>query len=290
MPQRSFPSTPSCRSARSAATAPGWWTRTATSGSTPTAATPWRPPGTAIPTWCAPSPSRRRSSCSTRPPCRCRSASSLAEKLAALCPAPLGAGLLLQLGRGGQRERAAPGAAAHRAADDRLGARRMARPHRRDARVHRRGALRGGGARRAGIPLSAGRCRSTTSPRSTRRWTTRSPRCIVEPVQGFAGARDCSLEFLAGRPPRLHDERGAVAALRRGPVRRGPLRRVQRGRGGRRDARRADASPRDSPPACPIGAVVATPAAHRRRSPSATSAAPSAAGRCPAPRRSPTSM
>ena len=33
---------------------------------------------------------------------------------------------------------------------------------------------------------------------------------LVEPVQGFAGARDCSLEFLAGRAPRSRDERGAV--------------------------------------------------------------------------------
>ena len=61
---------------------------------------------------------------------------------------------------------------------------------------------------------------------------------IVEPVQGFAGARDCSPEFLARRPPGLRRARRR-ADLRRGAVRRRPLRRVQRGGGVRRDARRA---------------------------------------------------
>ena len=64
-------------------------------------------------------------------------------------------------------------------------------------------------ARRAGMPLSTkgslrrrGRARGGGGRHA-------SPRCCVEPVQGFAGARDCSPEFLAAAR-RLCDDRGAV--------------------------------------------------------------------------------
>ena len=53
---------------------------------------------------------------------------------------------------------------------------------------------------------------------------------IVEPVQGLAGARDCSTGVPAGRAADLQRARRG-ADLRRGAVRRRPVRRLQRRRG-----------------------------------------------------------
>ena len=79
---------------------------------------------------------------------------------------------------------------------------RLARPHRRDARRDRR--------RQATRRAHAGpgcrcraRSRSTTSRRSSAAVDETVAAVIVEPVQGFAGARDCSPEFLRGRAPDL---------------------------------------------------------------------------------------
>ena len=257
------PSTPRCRSARCAATAPGWSTRTGDEwldayGGHAVAVDRPQPPATS----CGRSPSRRQQLLfySTAVPHPLRE--QLAERLAELCPDAAGPGVPLQLRRGSQRERAASRPAAHRPADDRVGARRLARPDRRDARLHRRrNATRT--ARGARACRSRARCRSTTSRRSMPRWTTTVAAVIVEPVQGFAGARDCSPEFLAAARADLRRARRG-ADLRRGPVRRRPLRRIHRGGGVRRDARRRSPSPRASPSGLPIGAVVATAAAHRR--------------------------
>ncbi len=210
---------------------------------------------------------------------------ALAEKLAELLSRAAGSGLPLQLGGGGQRERAASGAPAHRSADDRLASAAVgtAAPPRRSPAPTARATRRRPGARAC---RSAGRCRSTMSPRSTgsRR------RCRRGAGRAGPGVRRRA-RLLArvppGRPPALRRARRG-AALRRGAVRRRPLRRVQRGRGGGSDARRAD-----------LRQGTGRRTSHRRggrdargsptRSRSATWAAPSAAGRCPAPRRSPTS-
>ena len=211
---------------------------------------------------------------------------ALAEKLAELCPDAARPGVLLQLGRGGQRERAAPGAAAHRPADDRhrcAAAGTAAPPRRSPAPTAPRYEE---AARRAGMPLSR------KVPVRRRRRARRGGGRHGRRGAGRAGAglrRRARLlaRVPRGRPPGLRRARRG-AAVRRGAVRRRPLRRVQRGGGGRRDARRAD-----------LRQGAGRRASDRRggrdargsptRSPSAISAAPSAAGRCPARRRSPTS-
>ena len=77
--------------------------------------------------------------------------------------------------------------------------------------------LRGGRAagRHAALPA---RCRSTTWPRSRPRSTTSMAALIVEPVQGMAGARDCTPRVPRGGAAALH--RRGRAPLRRGAVRR----------------------------------------------------------------------
>ena len=99
----------------------------------------------------------------------------LADRLAALLPRSAGPPLLLQLRRGGERERARTGAAVTPAGRNRLPSRRLARPHRRHARGDRRRQVRGRRAARRGC-RSRGRSPPTTSPRSMRRWTIPSPR------------------------------------------------------------------------------------------------------------------
>ena len=173
----------------------------------PTAGTPWRPPGTATRTSCGPSRSRRAAAVllDGGAPSAAGGAGRAARRA---LPRPAGPGVLLQLGRGGQRERAAPGAEAHRPPEDRLAARRVARPHRRHARRDRR---RHGTRRRARRPGCRSRRKVPFDDVAALDAAVddRVAAVIIEPVQGLAGARDCSPEFLAAAR-RICDERGAV--------------------------------------------------------------------------------
>ncbi len=186
-------------------------------------------------------------------------AEELAERLAALCPDPAGPGLLLQLRRGGQRERPPPGAEAHRPADDRLRARGLARPDRGHAgRAPTVSATRTA-ARRAGMPLSpqgALRRHRRARGRGGRlgRRAASSSRCRASPARATAPP-----EFLAAAR-RICAERGRGAHLRRGAVRRRPVRRLQRRRGVRRRRPTSLTFAKGLAAGLPIGAVVATPA------------------------------
>ena len=157
------------------------------------------------------SPSRRRRCSSTRRRCRIRMREQLAERLAARCPEPLGQGVLLQLGRGGQRERARTWRGKHTGrADDRVAC--AGGWHGRTvghARLHRRRQYEEAARARR-------RCRS---PRKVPFDDVAALEAavddtvaavIVEPVQGIAGARDCSPEFLAGGARGSATERGAA--------------------------------------------------------------------------------
>ena len=151
---------------------------------------------------------------------------------------------------------------------------------------YRRGAVRGRRPPRRHAALRAGRVQRHRSldARAGRlgRGAASSSRCRGWPARATAASS-------SSRPPaRICTERGHRAPLRRGPVRRRPHRRLH-GRGVyRRRARRdhdgqgtrfrAIRSARSWPAPC-----------WPRASGSATSAAPSAAGRWPAPRRSPRS-
>ena len=187
-------STPSSRSARFAAAAPGWWTRTATSGSTPTAATPWPPRATRIPTWCARSPSRpgRCSSTRRRSPYPLRE--HLAQRLAALCPDPLSRVFFCNSG-----------------AEANENALHLARRWTGRSRIvsvtggwHGRtlgtlactdGARYEETAARGGIPLSTKVPADAVAALDAAVDDTVAA-VILEPVQGLSGARDLSAEFL----------------------------------------------------------------------------------------------
>ena len=203
-------STPRCRSARSRATAPGWWTRTATSGSTPTAATPWPRPGTAIPTSCAaiaeqaaqllfystavPHPAARARWRRSWP--RCVPIRSAGSSSATRARRPTRTRCTWRGGTPGGRRScrcAADGTAAPRrrspctdgATLRGSGARRAGMPLSRKVAVRRRRrARRGGGRRRRG-----GHRRAGAGVRRRARLLARVPR---------------------GRPPPARDERGAV--------------------------------------------------------------------------------
>ena len=147
------------------------------------------------------------------------------------------AGVLLQLGRGGERERPAPGSQGHRPHSGRLRARWMARTNRRDARVHRRRPLRGGGGaeRHPALHPGAGRRRRGAGAGGGPDGRRGDPGAGAGPLRR-AGPEP---RLPARRPPGLRRSRRG-ADLRRGPVRRGALRRLQRRGSGGRGARRAD--------------------------------------------------
>ena len=173
--------------------------------------------GHCIRTSSAPSRDRRPRCSSTRPPCRARIASCWRSGLPRSAPGSARSGVLLQLGRGGQREclglaRKPPGV------NSSSRCWWLARAH---------------GRRRSRAPTAPGTrsarggpaCRSRTKvpfddvAALERAVDETVAAVIVEPVQGLSGARDCSPEFLRGRAPRLRRPRRG-ADLRRGPVRR----------------------------------------------------------------------
>ena len=234
--------TPSSRSRPVARpTAPGWSTsegqRVARRLRRPRVARTGHSPSR---TWCGRSPSRRRSCSSTRRRCRMPKRERLAERLAALCRRAARPGLLLQLGRGGQRERArtwrgsAPGAQPSSSVD-----RWLARPHRGDARRAPTGRKYEAGARRAGRAALDARCRSTTSPRSTRAMDDTVAAVILEPVQGMSRRPRLRRPSSCRRRARPCDRARRGAHLRRGPVRRRPLGTFTAAEAVRRHARRA---------------------------------------------------
>ena len=205
-----------------------------TSGSTPTAATPCVDRAQPSRRGARHRASRRRSCSSTRPRCRIPTASGWPSGWRARCPDAAGAGVLLQLGRGGQRERARTwrgrrtGRADHRVARGGWHGRTVA------ALACTDGAKYEEARPRAGMPLSRKvPFNDVDGARSGGRRPVAA--VILEPVQGMPGARDCSTRV----PPaarELCDRAWRGADLRRDPVRRRPLRRVHR-RGGLRGRR-----------------------------------------------------
>ena len=117
-------------------------------------------------------------------------------------------GVPLQLGRGGQRERAAPRPAATPAArrSSRCAADGTAAPPRRSPAPTAPATRRPRAGR--GMPLSRKVPFDDVAALDAAVDDTVAA-VLVEPVQGFAGARDCSPEFLAAAR-RMCDERGAV--------------------------------------------------------------------------------
>ena len=184
-------------------------------------------------------------------------------------------GVPRQQRRRGERERAAP-----RLPQDRP-RRRSWRSKARSTAAPRRpprspGAPSAGTASRASRSTSSS-CRAATSRRSTRRSTTTTAAVIVEPVQGLAGAIAARQRVPRGGAA-AHDRARRAAHLRRGPVRPRPARHAVRGAALRRDARLPD--PRQGARRRLPGGGACWPAPKRcRRSPTATSAPPSAAAR-----------
>ncbi len=189
-----------------------------------------------------------------------------------IAPRPRSArqGLLLQLRRGGERERARCWRAQDRAAGGRVAAGRLARPHRGDPGLHRRREVRGRGppGRRC---RSRARCRSTTSPRSMRRSMTRWPRCCVEPVQGFAGARRLHAGIPPGRPADLRPSAAPSCCSTRSSAASGAAARSPPPNSSAWCPTRSTMA-KGLAAGLPIGAVVARRLAGRRHQASATSA------------------
>ena len=277
-------STPRCRSGRCRGAAPGWWTKTAPNGSTPTAATPWPPPATATRGWWRPSPSRRAGSSSTPRRCRTRCAPSWPTHLAARCPDPLGRVFFCNSGAEANENalhlaRKATGRRKVVSVTGGWHGRTVATLACCDGRELRGGRPAGRhGALRARSPFNDVASLDAVLNDSM-------AAVIVEPVQGMAGARDCSrgiprrgaaASAPSGASPCCSTKSSAASAAR------GPSRR-----------RRCTAwcptrsrSPRGSPPgirSAPWSWARCWP----RASASATSAAPSAAARWRAPPRSP---
>ena len=146
-----------------------------------------------------------------------------------------GQGLLLQLRRRSQRESAQPRATEDRAHHGRHHARRLARPHRGDARVHRRRALRSGCPARRRAAVAQGpvqRCRRARA-RDGRHRRGRAARAGA----GIQRRSHCHAGVPAGGARALRPAR-REAALRRSAVRRRAHRALHRRRAVRRGTRR----------------------------------------------------
>ena len=133
------------------------------------------------------------------------------------------------------------------------------------------------GAPGAGYPALAQGARSTTSPPSRPRWTTRWRRCSgAGPGDGRCPGL---LAASSSGPPAGSAIARRGADLRRNAVRRRPVRRLHGGGGVRRGARRPSTMAKGLAAGLPIGAVVATPAMTAGLK-VGDLAAPSAAARC----------